>query len=149
MDLFIYSFYFFFCSSATENLSFLLLLWQKIDDWYATIMVFQPFNQFILVTHPFIPSCFRALVRAFFCPSLYHSDLSIFSIKTSNVCVCGRLNCLAVICNVNMRLRMRASLPLDAAWTYTHKRALAHTCECSLHIQRATSSCLAQLCYSY
>lgn len=55
-----------------------------------------------------------ALIPAFFCPSLHRSYPSIPSIKTSDVCICGRVNCLVVICNVNMWLRVRAPLPLDA-----------------------------------
>lgn len=72
-----------------------------------------------LFAHPLIP-VFRALIPAFFYPSLHHPYRSIPSIKMSDVCFCGRLNCLVVICNVNMWLRVRAPLPLDAPVTHTH-----------------------------
>lgn len=95
--------------------------------------------------HLSTPSCFF-LIPAFLYPSLHHSHPSVPSIKTSDVCACGRLNCLVVICNVNMWLRVRAPLPLDAPLN-TH--LVTHTHTHTLHIQRTTSSCQAQLCYSY
>lgn len=56
-------------------------------------------------------------------PSLHQSHPSNPSIKTSDASVCGWPNCFAVICNVNMWLRVeRCSLwkPLEHTQSHTH-----------------------------
>lgn len=67
------------------------------------------------------PSVHKSNLWTFFSLCLRHFCPSSLTRKTSDVCVCGELNCLDVICNVNMWLHMRASIPLDVPRARTHK----------------------------
>lgn len=73
--------------------------------------------EFLSLIHP---SVHKSNPCTLLLPCLCHFCPSSPTIKSSEVCVCGELNCLGVICNVNMWLCVRASVPLDVPRASTH-----------------------------
>lgn len=94
-------------------------------------------QSFRISIHPSVQPCLLCPHPCILLPSLDHSSPSNPSIKPSDVCVCGRQNCLVVICNVNMWLRIdQRSLwkPLE----HNHRRTHTHT-QCIFREQAAAA----------
>lgn len=102
-------------------------------------------------------SCFCAFIPQFSCTSHQHYYQCVPSMEMSDVCVCGAPDCSVVICNVNMWLCLRASLPLRASWTHTHAHTIFReqpAAACSAPLLRLSHNCsrasplLVQVCPS-